>query len=186
MTDSILAQIDQRISLELERLALLAETLVFTEVALFKLNELMGAVPEEKHHYPGIYLFEIRADFSAKNCDEWLDEFTAIWLNAQEPLAWVPGIKQVRIKAHKKDGALSEWVPLYIGKSRNVGKRISEHILKEREKTTFAMKLKIRKVLHGQSFRVKALRLDIDNYDVIAPHLESFFREKWHPIVGKQ
>lgn len=186
MTGNLLAQIDESISFELNKLTLLAETMPFKEVAVFELNDLTDAISEEKHHYPGIYLFEIKANFLEKSCDGWLDGFTSLWLNQEEPLAWVPGIKQVRINAHKKTGKLSEWMPLYIGKSRNVGKRISEHILKEREKTTFAMKLKIRKTLHGLSFRVKTLKLDVNNYDVIAPHLERFFREKWHPIVGKQ
>ena len=186
MDNEQLVQIDQGISQQLKKLSLLAESMTLTEVALFELSDLTDVIAEEAHHYPGIYLFEIRADLSIKSCGDWLDEFTELWLNHEEPIAWVPGIKQIRIKAHKRAGSLSEWVPLYIGKSRNVGKRISEHIHKGREKTTFAMKLKIRRIFYGQSFRVKTLQLNIENYDVIAPHLESFFREKWHPLVGKQ
>ncbi len=48
------------------------------------------------------------------------------------------------------------------------------------------MKLKARKNLYGTKLRVNSLKLEVENYDVIAPYLENLLRNKWNPIVGKQ
>ncbi|WP_157970322.1 hypothetical protein [Albibacterium indicum] len=85
--------------------------------------------------------------------------------------------------AHKE---LKEWIPLYIGKSRNIASRIHGHIFRELDKTTFAMKLKSRENLYGQRFRISYIKLDVNNYDMLVPYVERRLRNKINPIVGKQ
>jgi len=175
--------IDKIISNQLTLLSNMAENLHFMEVCQFELTTNTNAVCNQDHFYPGIYFFEIQNANKSLDAATWFNDFTALWRHPDYHMRWVPGIKKMRVTAHKEVG---DWIPLYIGKSKNVGARINEHIIKELAKTTFAMKLKARTNLYGANFRVKALKMDVANYNVVVPHLENLLRNKWNPIVGKQ
>jgi len=175
--------IDTAISEELFKLKTLLPLLEFEVICEFTIAENITEICGKAHAYPGIYFFEIKNMNQSTDVSGWMQEFGAAWQHPDYHMQWVPGIKKGRIKKHLSIG---EWVPLYIGKSRNVGNRINEHILKELTKTTFAMKLKARKNLYGTKFKVNGLKLDVKNYDVIAPYLENLLRNQWNPIVGKQ
>ncbi len=47
------------------------------------------------------------------------------------------------------------------------------------------MKLSTRNNLHGYTIRVSTIKIDVINYDIIVPKIESYFREKFNPIVGR-
>jgi hypothetical protein len=79
-----------------------------------------------------------------------------------------------------------QWLPLYIGKNKDIYKRIIEHIDLSPEKNTYAMKLRHRINTHGLEFRVTTLEFEVTNYDFIIPHIERSLREKYNPLIGKQ
>ena len=64
--------------------------------------------------------------------------------------------------------------------------RITEHIHQVKDRRTFSMKLKARTNLHGNVLRVSWIPLDVVNYDMIAPAIESMLRDRINPILGRQ
>jgi len=54
---------------------------------------------------------------------------------------FVPNPKKQRIKVHLDQGELKEWMPLYIGKSKHINRRLWEHVYLPLAKKTFALKL---------------------------------------------
>jgi len=176
-----LSAIDDAINVQLNLLAELATQLTFKEILTFELGENIPTLPEEISKKKGIYFFQLKNEDIQQSVIDWASSFKLIWENGD--VIWVPGIKKMRVHAHKMFG---EWVPLYIGKSKKVGIRIFEHINQVGNRETFSMKLKARTNMHGKSFRVSWIALDVNNYDTIAPVLESIFRNQYNPIVGKQ
>lgn len=79
-----------------------------------------------------------------------------------------------------------KWLPLYIGKSKDICRRIHEHIHLCPKKNTYSMKLMHRTNLHGLEFRISILPINVKNYDFIVPHIERVLRERHRPIIGKQ
>ena len=75
---------------------------------------------------------------------------------------------------------------IYIGKSKNISKRVYEHIFLELNKKTFAMKLFARENLIDEIFRLSAIRIEIKNYDAIIPIVESELRNRFNPLIGRQ
>lgn len=73
-----------------------------------------------------------------------------------------------------------------MGKSENIGKRVSEHLYLAADKRTFALKLKARNLLEGNRYRLSVLRLGVVNYPVLAPKIEEALRKKHLPLVGRQ
>jgi len=180
---TLIKEIDNSITVQLAKLVSYSQTLEFEKVCEFILDENIHTICDAQYSYPGLYLFDIRSEEQGGKVKKWMDEFTDLWRSEAYHLQWTPGIKNIRKRAHTE---IDDWVPLYIGKSKNVGNRINEHILKELKKTTFAMKLKARKNLYGRTFRIKVLKMDVENYDVLVPHLELLLRNILNPIVGKQ
>jgi hypothetical protein len=180
-TDINLSAIDDAISLQVTNLAAIAEQLLFKELFTFELSENPPSIPEQVSKKKGIYFFQLKNEDLQQSVIDWAASFKTIWESGN--VVWVPGIKKTRLHAHKTFG---EWVPLYIGKSKNVGGRIYEHINQVRDKTTFSMKLKARANMHGSFLKVSWVPLDVVNYDLIAPALEFMLRNQYNPIVGKQ
>lgn len=137
---------------------------------------------KKAHNYKGIYFFEIKAD-STIPYEKWIEKFVKDWDKEFEDLKHVPTTKIIRTSKHNK---VLEWMPLYIGKRLNVGDRIEKHINLKFDSSTFGIKFKVRQNFKDAKFRLSILRLDVENYDMIAPVIESHFREKFNPIVGKQ
>jgi hypothetical protein len=131
----------------------------------------------------GIYLFEIYTGKKKAEIEEWKINFTKDWDVKRLKNMHVPTSKIKRLKEHQE---LKEWMPLYMGKSAKISARLKEHLTLTKKKTTFALKLLIRKEIHNQKFRLSYIRLDVDNYSTIAPLMESILRKKINPIVGKQ
>lgn len=155
--------VDIRISADADALRRLSNTLDFSPVMEFELGDDSPAIPNIVAKQQGIYLFEILYTGKDISHEEWIDSFRKRWrCNG----GWIPDVKEIRIRAHRQ---FDTWVPLYIGKSRNIGGRIKEHIYHAFEKTTFSMKLKAQPVLYGEKFKVSWIPLPVANYDMIVP-----------------
>ncbi len=137
----------------------------------------------EQQKYPGIYRIDISTAGTALGVAEWIETLRGEWEHEDFLKKFTPNFKKKRIAEHKQ---LTEWMPLYLGKSKTVGKRVLEHINLGLEKSTFALKLNARAGMAKRKFRLSTLELRVKNYDLIAPALESALRNRFHPLVGKQ
>ena len=155
----------------------------FSELTEFKLDNAGNIIPWNDIVYSGIYLIEIKNNGKFFTYNDWVQNFKSEWEDNQYVAKFTPNLKKVRIRAHQ---VLSEWMPLYIGKSKNIGSRIHEHIYKDLEKTTFALKLMARVNLKNETFRLKTIKIEVVNYDAIIPRIESQLRNRINPIIGKQ
>lgn len=133
--------------------------------------------------YPGIYRIDVCSTGTTPDFKPWVDEFRAEWEHEDFLKKFTANFKVKRIAQHK---ALQEWMPLYLGKSKNVGKRVLEHLNLPLNKPTFSLKIKARPESSKRKFRLHALHVPVVNYNVLAMMLESSLRERFHPLVGKQ
>jgi predicted transposase YbfD/YdcC len=176
-----LRAIDNSITNEANALKEIISSLIFEPVIEFQLGTNMPGIPTNIFNKQGIYFFELKINEQNIEAGVWLENFSKLWKEGK--VTWVPGIKKRRILAHQ---SLTEWIPLYLGKSKNVGGRITEHIHQIEGKTTFSMKLKARQNLLNEKFRVSWIPLNVKNYNMIAPAIETELRNVKNPIVGKQ
>lgn len=152
----------------------------------------------------GIYLFE--ADFSKyyKNWletkidgstktsirDKWFNELKKLWGGIDKSPAFY---KNRAIFHHSINNSenkfMNGWVPLYVGKSKNVKSRIYEHI-EGNSPNTYGMKLSYRrKELCDIKFRISYSGLeeiDDDLMYVLVSVIENNVRDAFNPIIGKQ
>ena len=175
--------IDYELKKQFETLNQIIGEVDFNEILEFKLDEAGNKIPWNDIVYPGIYLLEIKNNSTHLSFNEWVDNFKSEWEDEEYLRRFTPNLKKMRIKAHKE---LNDWIPLYIGKSKNIGSRIHEHIYKELEKTTFALKLMARRNLRNETFRLKTIKIEVENYDAIVPRIEWQLRNRINPIIGKQ
>lgn len=154
------------------------------KICEFKLNKIhIPEIPWGTLKYPGIYLIEIKNDKKFSSFESWVVNFKNEWEDEKYLKCFTPNLKKKRIKQHTN---LEEWIPIYIGKSKKIEGRIHEHIFKELHKTTFALKLNARENLENDKFRLKTIKCEVDNYDLIVPIIESQLRNKINPLIGKQ
>lgn len=176
-------KIDEEINKQLEVLKNEIKSVELEEICEFKLENAGEKIPWNDLVHKGIYLFEIKNDNRFTEFDSWIKDFKEIWETDEYRYKFTPNTRKVRIRAHS---TLNEWIPIYIGKSRNVSKRVHEHIYKELHKTTFALKLSARTNLKNHTFRLKAIKVNVHNYDSIVPKIEWQLRNRINPIIGKQ
>lgn len=180
-----LLYIDESLSILLNNLKSESSKLSFMDICEFKILQSKEKIPFDNLNYKGIYMIEIKNCETFDSFEDWILNFRQIWLgenNCFEKKS-TPSIKKKRIKYHY---TLESWIPLYIGKSKNIKNRIYEHIFKELEKSTFALKLAARENLKNEIFRLKTIRVEVENYDLILPILENELRNKFNPIIGRQ
>lgn len=139
----------------------------------------------------GIYFFEIENSnllpFAA-----WFENFKNKWFNPKVDNS--PKLSTSRADFHQgkngkekeeNDTSPKKWIPLYIGKSEDLPKRLLQHI--NGYSTTSSLRLKQHEFPEGTRFRITILYLgELTHYDIIAPIVESELRSKLSPIVGKQ
>ncbi len=133
--------------------------------------------------YPGIYRIDVLTTGDTEDAASWIEAFRAEWEHDDYRKSFTPNLKKKRIAQHT---SLPEWIPLYLGKSKKVGSRVLEHINIDLKKTTFALKLKARPSMAKRNFRLHALNLPVQNYDLVMPALEAALRNRFHPLIGKQ
>jgi hypothetical protein len=186
------------IEAELEKIKQIALNSEFEEVCRFKVDDddtaMFDAVADKMK---GIYLLEIRRDDQQDYVD-WINSFTKKFrgLDGAEKCflhQFTPNIIEKRKYLHKEEN--NEWIPFYMGKSKNIKERIKTHVFSELGRPPFALKLKGRRdkedkfVFHDEEFRLKVLYLsDVEDkvYDAVVTHFEKELRKKFSPIVGKQ
>ena len=177
-------EIDGNLSEQLKLVRKIAENLEFQEIRKFILNdEAEIAIPWSEIKYSGIYLIEIKNSNKFSYFNDWVADFKTKWHDLKYLKNFTPNIKQKRVDRHTQ---LGEWIPIYIGKSRNISERVKGHIFKDLHKTTFAMKLFARENLIDETFRLSTIRIEISNYDAIIPIVESQLRDKINPLIGRQ
>lgn len=133
--------------------------------------------------FQGIYRIDICTSGSACTAAEWIERFRVEWEHDDFKKKFTPNLKKKRIAFHT---LLPEWMPLYLGKSKNVGSRVLGHIQLPLEKTTFALKLEARPAMKKYELRLHALPVLVKNYDLIVPAFESALRDRFNPLIGKQ
>jgi len=158
-----------------------ADTVNFIDINEFTLDALQGNVCDSKYNVNGIYRFDILVEDPTVDVQGWLIQFTEDWKNPD--VIWVPGIKKNRMLFHTE---YKKWMPIYIGKSKWVGKRINEHLHQKTQANTFGMKLMGRTNLYGRKFKVSWIPLGVTHYNLIAPTVEGYLRNRFNPIIGKQ
>lgn len=131
----------------------------------------------------GIYKIDVCTNGSSASAQQWIEALRQEWEHENYLRMFTPNFKKKRIKRHE---TLSDWMPLYLGKSKRVGARVLEHINLPLAKTTFALKLKARENMSKYRMRLCALPVDVKHYDLIVPTLESTFRDRFNPLIGKQ
>ncbi|NOR68500.1 MAG: hypothetical protein GQ532_02185 [Methylomarinum sp.] len=177
-------EIDSNLSEQMALLKEEASKLKFKPEYEITLKKHMVNTAFDNLEYSGIYLFEIKTKPKKyKLYKDWENEFIKKWRDDRYHGKHTPDLKIKRLSKHSE---LKEWMPLYLGKSKNISKRIEGHLFLGLEKTTFALKLASRENLYDSVIRISAIAINVNNYDLIVPTIESQFREKTNPIAGKQ
>ncbi|MBP8628021.1 MAG: hypothetical protein KBI04_05455 [Paludibacteraceae bacterium] len=174
--------VDDKLTEQLNAIIDLASDLSFEAKLTFELNETIDYTLLGNLNFSGIYLIEIKTD-PQRNYKEWLTEFKNEWEKEEFKKSFVPNLKVKRTIKHNQ---LDSWFPLYLGKSKAISKRIKEHIDLSLTQPTTSLKLKARKNLYGCEFRVSVVRVNVSNYDLIMPQLETLLRNRINPILGRQ
>ncbi len=160
------------------------ENVTFETIGEFTIESFNDLIPlVEECNFKGIYFFEIKNNFMFDDIELWKEDFIKKWELSDYKHRFVPNTRKIRLNMLSEN---REWIPLYLGKSRKVSQRIKEHVNKELEKNTFAMKLKVREHFYTETFRISVLRVDVIHYDWIVPLIEKELRNIYNPIVGKQ
>lgn len=139
-----------------------------------------------KQKYPGIYRIDVHVGHpqtDRANSSDWIRQFVEEWDHADFVGNNTPTTKLLRIRKHDE---LLEWMPVYIGKSTNVGSRVAQHINLPLDRRTFAMKLRARPMWNLRVFRLSTIHLPVRRYDLIAPLVEAEAREHVNPLVGRK
>lgn len=160
-----------------------AESLEFEKICEFQLEDCGTIIPWNEIVFSGVYLIEIKNDFKHSDFSSWVDNFREKWEDLRYKPHFVSNLRKVRINKHSE---LNDWIPIYIGKSRQIGGRIHQHIYKELGKPTFALKLYARENMKEEVFRLSVIRVDSQNYDWVMPVFEKTLRNKINPIIGRQ
>lgn len=164
---------------------------VFTQVAgdvsFSKICTLDHDEEVNKQRYAGIYLIEICTAGDHKDLSGWYNAFQEAWEHPDFRAKFTPNTRKKRIGAHYK---LLEWMPLYVGKSKEIAARVRGHIDLGFNSKTFALKLRAR-IDHIKLADLRLSTIDLSsvskkNYNIIAPTLEHAMRNRLNPLVGKQ
>ena len=178
-----LASIDKELTKQLNLAKSLFDESLLQKICHFKINDRVEDIPWEKLSYPGIYLIEVKNDKSFSSFKDWVTKFQKEWENDLYQEKFTPNLKKKRIDKHN---ILKDWIPLYLGKSKNIYKRVHGHIHLNLENKTYALKLLSRKHLENHVFRLSAMEIKVVNYDTIVPEVERKLRDIINPIIGKQ
>lgn len=161
----------------------LANSINFEPICEFNLENCSTVIPWKDILFSGVYLIEIKNDLKFNDFTSWVNNFRQEWEDPRYKTHFVSNLRKVRIESHSE---LKEWIPIYIGKSKQIGGRIHQHIYKELGKPTFALKLNERENMKDKTFRFSAIKVTSENYDWVMPVFEKTLRNKINPIIGRQ
>ncbi|MBK6265337.1 hypothetical protein JKA74_09825 [Marivirga sp. S37H4] len=180
-----ISNIDQSISTSLEGLSDAINTIQFKDSVGFTIEKADDLINFNELHHPGVYLIEVSNSDRVTDFNEWSENFLGKWHDEAYRKKFTPNSRKMRLKAHLESSNM-DWIPLYLGKSRNIGKRVHQHIHLGLDKPTFALKLRARKNIQDLAFRLSCIKIDVKNYNVIMPLVESQLRNRINPILGRQ
>lgn len=161
----------------------LAKSIEFEKICEFNLENCKNTIPWDDIMFSGVYQIEIKNDERFNDFTSWVTNFRDEWEDLRYKKKFVPNLRKVRIAEHTE---LKEWIPIYIGKSKQIKGRIHQHIYKELVKPTFALKLNERDNMKKYTFRLSVIKGSPDNYDWVMPVFEKTLRDRIHPIIGRQ
>jgi hypothetical protein len=185
MNHSQISSIDESVTNCMDSLPEAIRALKFTDAITFNIEQADELINYNELQFPGVYYLEISNSDRTADFKTWSDDFLEKWHHEDYLRKFTPNSRKMRLKAHR-DATNFEWVPLYLGKSRNIGNRVHQHIHLGLEKPTFALKLKARTNVHDLKFRLSFIKIDVKNYNVIMPLVESQLRNRFNPILGRQ
>jgi hypothetical protein len=180
-----LINIDNEITLQIEKLDKLFDEKDFIELTKFRLCERKEMHLNEVNKIKGIYLFEIK-NSKLLFFQDWIKDFENNFKIPKHnyPQNWAPNINKSRTKKYSNEKV--SWIPLYLGKSENIKKRINEHLDSNIGKAPSALKLKQRFNIDGELFRLKYIDFgNLNNYLTIAAIVEKQLQNKIKPILGR-
>lgn len=173
-----ISELDKALTGIFKDFAALAQTLEFVVIC-----DLSDEIRIAELHYPGVYKIDIRRSGDHATFKDLAKWFCSEWVTDEYERKHVPNPKKKRLNAHRE---LGDWIPLYIGRSRDIAGRISGHIHLSLEQPTTALKLKARANMASQCFRLSTIHLAVENYDLIMPQVERALRDRHNPILGRQ
>jgi hypothetical protein len=179
-----LSKIDIEITLQIQKLEKLFGEKDFIEFKEFRLNNKEEINLNKLDKIKGIYLFEIKNSKSLFFQD-WIIEFENNFKIPKHNFAqnWAPNINKTRLKKYSNENL--NWFPLYLGKSKNIKKRIKEHLDSNIGKAPSALKLRQRFNISNELFRIKYIDFSaINNYNTICSIVEKQLQKKIKPIAG--
>lgn len=193
-----LKKLDERLKIPLKKISMLSMDLKFRLVGEFEIGKPLLKEQLKGLGAKGIYMIKIhKSAAKGKNWESWIKDFEKKWnhfkiVNGKKRAS--PILYKSRIKKHK---ILEEWIPLYIGKSKELTLviddkkklsmgRIEQHYNHDAEHGTYSLKLNARKNLSKVRTQLSVIDLDVNEFNTIAPIVESAMRNKLNPIVGKQ
>lgn len=179
----ILESINKKLEEANRELVEYASSLEFQRICEFDIESCGTTIPWDDIVFSGIYFIEIKNDSDIETFADWIDNFRVKWEHEDYKKHFVSNLRKVRISQHTE---LKEWIPMYIGKSKQIGGRIHQHIYKELGKPTFALKLNARNNLRDKTFRLSVIKVPLDNYDWVMPVIERTLRNRINPIIGRQ
>jgi hypothetical protein len=171
-------EIDKVLTEELAEFIQIAESLNFDVIGDIRNEDLIN-----EHDYSGVYLIEVENNTSCDDFESWFNQFQIDWELPKYKKCWTLNSKKKRVEKHT---VLGQWVPLYIGKSKRVSKRLLTHLNLKLEQPTTSLKLKARANMNSLNFRFSTIKVDVKNYDIIMPMLEKTLRDQINPILGRQ
>ena len=171
-----------------EEIKAASKELCFKKHCEFILNQNLSKDIIKDLEFKGVYLIEIKNSSSEQKFTDWVADFENLWLNGltNDKNSYTPKLIKKRVIFHKQHNQLEEWIPLYIGKSKNIKKRLAEHLFKKLNQPTYSLKLLERENIYNNVFRISAVNIDVKNYDIIMPIIESELRKHINPILGRQ
>lgn len=183
--NSTIEEIDKGLSSMFVGLQKQIQALTFKEIFQGTAHEFEGKLALTKEfEVKGIYQIEIKNTNQFSSFEDWVKHYQELWEEEEKKLniQSTPNFVSYRIKAHKE---LLEWIPLYIGKSMNIGDRVRDHFLKQGNTDTYAMKLKARTKFSKEMFRVSIIKLDVRQYETIVSIAENLLSDRINPLIGK-
>lgn len=134
---------------------------------------------------PGFYVFYIKPRTKVPKLS-WLLKFEEDWLRGgHDEFQHSPAIVKKRKVLHKEPKG---WVPLYLGKSEHVAKRVVAHFSLPGNKKTFSLKLQARsQALREYKIQVRVFTFaPFKGMQIYLENMERHIREKFIPLTGRQ
>lgn len=148
-------------------------------------SECISKLAEKKY---GLYYF---SSLIPKNQFSSLDDFGTQWGtrgSKNTKISDSPIYYKSRGKKHGNKIVENKYIPFYLGKAKDIKKRVNEHIFDSETSQTYSMKLGGRtEFLKDFKFKLGYLYLDVNSDSYFAIEIiEKYLRGRIHPIIGKQ